>query len=387
MSAPGVTPAAPSRPGRSDRPRAVVLHVLEAVATGSERHLVDLVRHIDQFQHIVAIPSQHHGLSTAAAAERLERAGAQIQRVEMGRSRAIHAHLLALMALRRAIRLVEPDIIHGHSSIGGALARLASWGSAIPTVYTPHAFSRSRWAIPMERLLSRRADRLIAVSDSEREFAENHRLASGGRIVVIPNGIDPDPPPPLSEPLRGRLGLGPDVPLVGSVGRLAWQKAPEIFVAACARVHQSLPEAHFVLVASGPMQQQLEQAVRDSGIASRFHLIPHLADAAAAIAEFDVFVLASRFEGGPYTLLEAMRAGTAVIVTDVAGNRDVVHDGVNGLIVPIDEPRLLADGIRGLLQDPKLRLRLVGFARQAVRTYSVQEMAAATARLYADLLG
>src|SRR5438132_13124081 len=86
-----------SQPRRASRP--TVLHVLEAFAGGTERHLLDLVRHVDGFEHVIAVPSQHHGKSTAHAARLAEIAGARLARVEMGRSGAAATNLEALVRL------------------------------------------------------------------------------------------------------------------------------------------------------------------------------------------------------------------------------------------------------------------------------------------------
>lgn len=367
--------------------RPVVLHVAESFATGTERHLLDLVRHLDAFEHVLAIPSHHHGKSTARAAARAEQAGARVERVEMDRSKAPQRHALSLLALRKLVRRIRPDVVHGHSSIGGAMARLATAGTSIPVVYTPHAASRAQWARTVERLLKPRTDRVIAVSQSEREYLLDHHLAGEDQVVVIPNGIDPSPPPPLDEPLRSRLGIGFDVPLFGCAGRLAWQKAPDVFASACAILSDRLPEAHFVLIGSGPLQGQIERMVSDAGIAERFHLIDSIPEAAAAFGELDVYVLPSRFEGGPYTPLEAMRAGTPVVVTNAPGNRDVVKHWVTGLVVPQDEPYALATAMLTVVKEPELGRRLAEGARRSLDRFEVGQMAAATAELYAGLCG
>jgi glycosyltransferase involved in cell wall biosynthesis len=206
-------------------------------------------------------------------------------------------------------------------------------------------------------------------------------------VVVIPNGIDLKPPPPLDEPLRARLQISAETPLVGCVGRLSWQKAPEVFVAACSILSTRIPDAHFVLIGSGPLQRLVEKAIRLTGIESRFHLIPELPGAASALAELDVYALPSRFEGGPYTPMEAMLAGTPVVVTGVAGNRDLVEHWASGLVVPPDEPYALATAILTVLKDPALRGRLVAGARQSVTRFAVHSMAAATADVYRELCG
>lgn len=365
--------------------RPVVLHVAESFATGTQRHLVDLVRHLDGFDHVLAIPSRHRGQSTARAAAMAAQAGARVERVEMGRSRAPQRHALSLIALRRLVRRVRPDVVHGHSSIGGAMARLATAGTSIPVVYTPHAVSRAPWARAAERLLKTRTDRLIAVSESERQYVLSHGLADEDQVVVIPNGIELQRPPPLAEPLRSRLGIGTDVPLFGCAGRLTWQKAPEVFVSACAILSDRLPGAHFVLIGSGPMRPQVERMVADAGLDEQFHLVESLPDAAAAFGELDVYVLPSRFEGGPYTPLEAMRAGTPVVVTNAPGNHDVVKHWVNGLVVPQDEPHALAAAMLTIVNNPKLGQRLIDGARQSLDRFEVRSMAKATGAVYAEL--
>lgn len=382
------TPAR-SRPGVATRraARPVVLHVAECFATGTERHLLDLVRHLDGFEHVLAIPSHHHGKSTADAAALAEEAGARVERVEMNRSTAPQCHALSLLALRRLVRRLRPELVHGHSSIGGAMARLATAGTPVPVVYTPHAVSRAWWAIAAERLLRARTDRVIAVSESERDYIVAHRMAGEDQVAVIPNGIDLTPPPPLSEPLRSRLGIAADAPLFGCAGRLVWQKAPDVFVSACAIVSDRLPGAHFVLIGSGPLKAQIDAMIARAGIGDRFHLIETLPNAAAAFGELDVYALPSRFEGGPYTPIEAMRAGTPVVVSNVPGNRDVVKHWETGLVVPQDEPYALASAMLTIVNDPALRQRLVERARQSLHRFEVGRMATATAAVYQELCG
>ena len=367
------------------RARPLVLHVVESFAAGTERHVIDLIRHVDQVGHVVAAPSVHQGRSTSAAIAVAEAAGARVESIEMCRSRSPRRQTAALSALRGLIRRTQPDIIHGHSSIGGAFARLAALGTGVPVVYTPHGLSRARWAMATERLLKERTNRMIAVSESERDFAIANGVVPRNRVVVIRNGVDSEPPPPLERPLRSSLGLAETVPLIGCVGRLTWQKAPEVFVAASEIVSNVVPEARFVLIGAGLLRELVERAVTEAQIDDRFHLIPSLPNAAAALGELDVFALPSRFEGGPYTPLEAMRARTPVVVTDVAGSRDLVDNEFNGLVVNPDRPDELAAAIVRLLRNPDLRSTLARNGTHTVARHHVRRMAIATAALYAEL--
>jgi glycosyltransferase involved in cell wall biosynthesis len=163
--------------------------------------------------------------------------------------------------MRALFRRYQPAIVHGHSSLGGAISRLAATGTGIPAVYTPNGISRMPWALTVERYLRARTHRLIAVSEGEREFALRMRLAGADRITTIRNGISLTPPEPLRPGLRERLGIPRDALLVGCLGRLTWQKAPEIYVTACGIVARERPDAHFVLIGSGPHATRVEDGV------------------------------------------------------------------------------------------------------------------------------
>src|SRR5437763_1084188 len=143
----------------------------------------------------------------------------------MRRSPASWRNAAALSSLRRLIPSIQPDIIHGHSSVGGALARLAAWDLPIPSVYTPNGLATSTPVVLAERLLARRTKRFVAVSASEGDLAVRLGIVPADRLAIIPNGIDPSAPPPAAPDLRSRLGLEPAVPLIGSVARLVPQKA------------------------------------------------------------------------------------------------------------------------------------------------------------------
>jgi glycosyltransferase involved in cell wall biosynthesis len=364
--------------------RPTVLHVLEAFAGGTERHLLDLVRYLDSVEHVIVAPAEHHGRSTSRATQAAREAGARVELIDMSRSADPH-NLSAPLRVRALIHRTQPDVLHGHSSIGGAIARLAALGTKIPVVYTGHGLSRNRWAMRTERVLRGRLDRFIAVSAGERDFAIQHGITTDEQSVVIPNGIDLDPAPSSSRSLRRMLNIAPSAPMIGCIARLASQKAPDLFVAASAIVMERRPDAHFILIGYGPLQRDVEQLALEKGLGSSFHLVDGLVDAAECLSEFDVFTLPSRFEGAPYSLLEAMRAGTPVVVTNVVGNRDTVQDGVTGLIVPPEDAPALADAIVRVLDDRVLAEYLVSGARAGLPRFDVHSMVQATERVYGEL--
>jgi glycosyltransferase involved in cell wall biosynthesis len=365
-----------------------VLHVLEALGGGTSRHLIDVVSHTPDVRHEVAVPRRRVGwLSDDSAVERLGEAGARVHLVEMRRYPLHPRNAIALGAVRRLLASRRPDIVHGHSAVGGVLARVAALGQPAPVVYTPNGLHPGRLALAVERRLGRVTDRLLAVSESEGRLAVDLGIVPSQRLVIIPNGIDLEQ---LVEPfdLRERLGLGPRVPLVGTLGRLVPQKAPQDFIRACRLIADVRADAHFVQIGTGVLLPEVERAVVDAGLAARFHRMDDFDAAAGVLGQLDVYVLASRYEGGPYTPLEAMRAGSPVVLTDVVGSRDVLVDGESGLLVPPADPPAMARAVLALLEDAGARRRLAAGGRQRLEErFDVRAMGAALAKLYAELAG
>lgn len=365
--------------------RPVVLHVVEALEAGVARHVVDLVRHTTDVHHEVALPSRRVGWDTdRRAAGHLRDAGAKLHLVEMRRSPLRPENVGALATLVRLIRSRKPDVVHGHSSIGGALGRVASWPTPARRVYTPNGVNPSRAIVAVERRLGRITDRLVAVSESEASLIRELRIVDPARVVVIENGISSTLPAPAPD-LRSQLGVPAGAPLVATVGRLVPQKAPEVFVRACAYVAERRPDAHFAVVGSGPLRPLVvDEIARHAHLEGRIHLLGAVPDAAALMPQFDVFVLTSRFEGCPYSALEAMRAGVPVVLTDVAGNRDVIESGVSGLLA-VDAASVGA-AVGRLIEDGNLRLRTAEHAKQRVRDrFDVEQMGRSLRDLYVAL--
>jgi glycosyltransferase involved in cell wall biosynthesis len=370
-----------------------VLHVLEALRGGTSRHVVDLVRAAPHVTHHVAVPVNQDATASGAVLDRpalttLAEAGAIVHPVDMRRMPVHPANLVAVWRLRKLIRGIRPDVVHGHSAVGGALARISAAGLPTPAFYTPNGLPPDRASRLIEKMLGRLTTALIAVSPSEGTRAVDWGLVPPDKVRIVPNGIDLTGPDVADIDIRALAGIPPGTPVVGTVMRLVAQKAPEMFVAVCAEVAKSHPEVHFLLIGLGPLQVKVDAAVAEAGIGNRWHQIAHLPDASIALGQLDVFALLSAFEGGPYTPLEAMRAGTPVVVTDVVGNRDAVEPGVSGLVAPFGDVRALADAVGSLLEDPN-RARTVGAAgrRRLEERFDVRTMGASVAALYAEAAG
>ena len=273
---------------------------------------------------------------------------------------AVHpSDLVTVMETRRYLKLHGPfDAVHGHSSKGGAVARLAALGLDLQAFYTLHGFIimdpelplwKRAFYLAIELALSLRTRRIIAVSPEEQRAAVRMGLGRG-RVALVPNGVGAGEMTPRDH-ARRLIGAGDDEVVIGFVGRLVSQKMPQVLVRAMRRVAAAAPQARLALVGAGPLEEPLRRLADESGVASRILWLGER-DARTIMAGFDVFAISSCKEGLPYVVLEAMSAGLPVVATDTAGVESLVEPGVNGAVVPCGDSDAFADALIDLVQDP-----------------------------------
>jgi glycosyltransferase involved in cell wall biosynthesis len=264
--------------------------------------------------------------------------------------------LRGLHELRALFRRLRPHIVHANSSKAGILGRLAASLAGVPVrIFTVHG-----WAFGAHEGVSatvyRVADRavrplttaFVCVAERDRQLGLAARTCSASTTFVIPNGVDvPDSPPVRPAGTR---------PRIVSVGRLQAPKDPLTSVRALAELPRGSFEA--VVVGDGPDRPVLAAEIRRLGLEQAVELAGTRDDVHRCLEAAHVFVLSSRSEGLPLSILEAMAAGLPVVASDVGGVAEVVEDGVTGLLVPPGDPRALAGALRAVLADPALRQRL-----------------------------
>jgi glycosyltransferase involved in cell wall biosynthesis len=374
-----------------------VVHVLEATVGGTRRHVLDLCHGLpsDRFeQHLVCslrTPAFQADIATLRAA------GVRVTLLPMRREISPPSDLGALAALTSLLHRERPDIVHGHSAKGGFLARLAARRVAPrpATVYSPHGFAFQmavsglrRWGyLQFERWAGRYTDRLVAVCPSQLALALEHRLVPPGCAVLIRNGVDPSRAgdPALREAVRAEWGIGPKVPVFGTVAALAPQKDIATLVRAAAVVRRELPEARCVIVGDGPQRAELERLAASLGCADRVSFLGQRPDVPRLLTGMDAFVLPSLWEGLPYALLEAGLAGLPVVATDVPGNRDLIDPGETGLLARAGDPDDLAARVVELWRSPDRAAMAERLGEVVRRQYHLEQMLAGHAGLYESL--
>jgi glycosyltransferase involved in cell wall biosynthesis len=231
------------------------------------------------------------------------------------------------------------------------------------------------------RSAGRLADGFVAVSDEVAKAIAAAYRPSRGRLFVIPNGVDVEryQRPVDREAVRSTLGLAAEARLVIVVAKLFAQKGHAVLLEALPFASLR-PQDAVLLVGEGPERDQLERTARDRGLTS-VRFLGNRPDVARLLAASDLFVLPSLWEGLPMALLEGMASGLPVIATDVAGSRQVVASGQNGILVPPGDPGSLASSLTRLLADDAERARLGRAARELVEE---QFSAARQAELHAE---
>ncbi len=152
------------------------------------------------------------------------------------------------------------------------------------------------------------------------------------------------------------------------------------------RLGNARPDVHFLVIGDGQMRRELEPRLLRGPLSDRMHWLEYLPATARYLGGLDVLALPSRFEGGPYVPLEAMRAGVPVVLTACTGNRDIVDDGVNGRLVPVDDVDALATAVGQLLDDPAARAALgAAGARTVNEHFTLDRIGVMLTDLYADL--
>lgn len=369
-----------------------ILHVVEASLAGVGGHVIDLSEGLLDLGHEVHLAYSPRRQDRFFQ-RRLQGIDGLAASTVLLRRRLHPSDVTGLQAIRRIVRQRGPfDVIHGHSSKGGALARLAALSTDMPAVYTPHAIRTldptvsplTRFAlVSAERLLARVEGMVIAVSRAEAD----HLLRIGippHRVRVVPNCVRPVDLPTRSQ-ARRQLGLPDDAKVVGFVGRLTAQKAPEVLVSAFYRVTRFMPGVFLAVIGEGPLRTPLERACEQLGIQDRVLWLGERAGQLSMPA-FDVLALPSRYEGLPLVLLEALQAGLPIVATEEASAGMVVEPGVNGLVVPMDDPDAVADAVLYLFVNEGERESFGQASRFLAARFSLDRMVKDTERVYYEVV-
>lgn len=381
--------------------RVRVLHILEATIGGTKRHGYTLATGLDSatFDVAVACPlvrSEAQG-DTSFVAD-LRAAGVPVLPVPMIRAVRPWQDARAALCLYGLLRRRQFDIIHTHSSKAGILGRVVGrMATNAKIIHSPQGFYflgssgvGRQFYLGLERFAGRLTDRLVALSGSERDVAVTSGVAAEDQVALIENGVDAEEIRQRAQdsPGRAELGIPPNAPLVGTLARFIPQKAPEDTLAVIQRLHAKLPDLHFLWVGhGGPQEREIRAQAAELGLADRLHFLGYRPDALGLVRLVDVFLLTSRWEGMPYSILEAMALAKPIVATAAVGTSDILEHNRTGMLATVGDVDTLAAHVYELLCNGSHARELGERALREVQTrFSQQRMLDRTGELYLSVL-
>jgi sugar transferase (PEP-CTERM/EpsH1 system associated) len=365
-----------------------IMHVLEALGVGGgvETGVSNLVKRMDpnRFEHVICAVSR-----IGPYIDRF-RVMHVVQLRQQGTSIPVQVGPLA-----RAIREVQPDIVHSRN--WGALEAVIAgrWARSCSVVHSEHGVEIDLSREPLRRTWFRRvafelADRVMSVSYHLRSCLAEVTGFSAHKIDVIHNGVDTRrfrPDFGARNRCRAAIGLADEDFCIGCVGRLSEIKDYPTMLRAVEILCRSCRSWRLLIVGEGPERRLLEEMISaNADLQSRVHLLGNHDRVQEFLSAIDVYVLPSVREGISNSLLEAMAAGLPIVVTQTGGNPEVVTDGESGLLFPVADVDRLAELLLLLYRKPELRERLGREARQRVeQEFSLDTMVRRYEQMYSTL--
>ncbi len=371
------------------RPIRVMQLLTPLTIAGAERVVLNALKRLDpaRFRQSVAVfRNLAHGPNPFV--EFLSGLNGRLEEIPLDN----HAEWQRLRRLTEILRRHQVQILHTHSYRADVLGWLAGRRVGCKLVSTVHGWTSSsgklRFYEKLDRLALRRFDRVIAVSE---DIAGKLRAAgvAAGRISVLRNSIDTEAyPAGGGEAFRAVLGWGSPLKLVGTAGRLSPEKGIDILLRAASQLVGRWPEARFLIAGDGPQRTELEALAAALGLGERVHFCGYLADVGPFYDALDVFVLPSRTEGMPISLLEAFLYAKPCVATSVGGVAELVDRPELGCLVPPGDAAAVAQAIDQLLAARSLAQEMGRQARLRVEhDFSPQSWAGGLAAIYGQLTG
>lgn len=339
-----------------------ILHVAQA-AGGVDRYIRMLLKYLDKekFENVLVCSQDFHEEDYRGLIDSFEQ-------VEM--TRAIGGNdLKTIREVRALIKKYNPDIVYAHSSKAGAIARVADIGLKNRCVYNPHGWafnmrcSAKKKAIytMIEKIAALFCDKIICISDAEKQSALDKEICKEDKLQVIFNGVDIEAYENGAHGAvkRQDLNIPEDAFVVGMVGRISQQKAPDVFIKMAKQVKDEVPNPHFIIVGNGNQEDEIRKYANDNGFSDSLHITGWVDDPMSYVELFDVACLLSRWEGFGLALPEYMMAGKPIVASRVDAIPNIIRDGENGLLVEVDDDTGASNAVLRIYQEDGLKDKLV----------------------------
>lgn len=351
---------------------------------GASVHLLDLASAVQAQGHEVVILVGGDGIFHSRA-----RAAGLVTEPLQHLVRQIHPlhDLQCVLELRRVLKRHQPDLVHLHSTKAGVVGRLVARMLGLPVIFTAHGWAftdgvsarQAALYCHIEKFMARFANRIIAVSDYDRQLALNAGVGSPALITTIHNGM---PSVTVSSPPTAHKNAVPRIIMVARFDAPKNQK--DLLLALHSLKDQPW---QLELVGDGALLAQTRALADYLGLADRVEFPGTCNDVAERLARSDIFALVSNWEGLPLSVLEAMRAGLPVVASDVGGVSEAVIAGETGLLAARADTTTLAAHLKSLLDSPDTRQKMGQAGRARFESgFTFGQMLDNTMAVYRDVL-
>lgn len=372
---------------RKDKIR--ILHIAQA-AGGVDRYIRMLLKYLDKekFENILVCSQDFREEDYKNLVDFFEQ-------VKM--DRAIGSNdLKAIGEVRKLIKRYNPDIVYAHSSKAGAIARVADIGLKNHCLYNPHGWAfnmrcsakKKAMYTAIEKIAAPFCDKIICISDAEKQSALDKKICREDKLQVIFNGVDIEA---YENGIHGTvkrkdLNIPEDAFVVGMVGRISPQKAPDIFIKMAKHVKDKVSNAHFIIVGNGDQEAEIKKYAKDNDFLDSLHITGWVDNPMSYVELFDVACLLSRWEGFGLVLPEYMMARKPIVASRVDAIPNIICDGENGLLVEMDDVVGASTAVLKLYLNNNLKSKLIDEGLKTVyKKFDVQRMTRETEKLFEEV--
>ena len=339
-----------------------IMHIAQC-AGGVDRYLQMLMKYLDKekFENILVCSFNYRP-------EDFENYVEYFEQIDIQHSIGLHDFKSAV-TVRKLIRKYSPDIVYAHSSKAGAVARMADFGIKNICIYNPHGWAfnmrcskiKQMIYVVMEKIMALFCNKIICISEAEKKSALDKRICKKNKLQVIFNGIDVDSYKNQTHGALKRVDLGipEDAFVVGMVGRLSPQKAPDVFIKTARKLKNDIKNSYFIIVGNGKLEEEIRNYTKEHGFADSLLITGWVDNATDYVKLFDVAMLLSRWEGFGLALPEYMIAKKPIVATRVDAIPSIIKDHENGLLVEVDDVDGAYKSVMKLYGDSMFRNKLV----------------------------
>lgn len=339
----------------------------------------------------------HGAANYKDATPELEELGIQQHHIDIQRSPFKLDNLKAYKQLVKLMREEEFDLVHCHAPMGGVIGRLAAKNVGIKNVlYTAHGFHffkgapKVNWLVyyPIEKFLSRYTNTLITINKEDYNLAVNNKFRAKNIELVNGIGLNLEKFSPVTEEekyrLREEYGYSKRDKILIYVGELNEGKNQALLIQATKELSKDIKDIRLLLVGEGKLKEEYNSLIKAEGLESKVKLLGYRKDVCELLSISDIYISASRREGLPVNIMEAMAIGLPIICSKIRGQEDLVDDMLGGRLYEMDNKVEMINKIKAMLEEDTENKKKSIYNRKKIIAYGNFEIKKRMRKIYMD---